>query len=165
MYSDRLTRTLHSTAFRLAAISTSLFILSYIVVFAITFWVASNALKSQRRGAIEQELATMEIRFEHGGLTELKQAIHEENAATSGFPIFALLREPDGTTFGNVGPLVIKMGWHDYPNANIASSLSEDRDERILTGFGHKLKDGSRLLIGFDRFNIIETLRSDRISI
>lgn len=157
MHSDRLIRTLRSTAFRLAAISTSLFIVSYIVVFAITYWVASNALESQRRGAIEQELATMEIRFEHGGLAELKQAIHEENAATSGFPIFALLREPDGSNFGNIGPLPIEIGWNDYPGANIHSSSSEDRDERILTGFGHKLEDGSILLVGFDRFNIIET--------
>lgn len=157
MHSDRLTRTLHSTAFRLAAISTSLFILSYIVVFAITFWVASNALESQRRGAITQEVATMEIRFAHGGLAELEQAIHEENAASSGFPIFALLKKPDGSDFGNIGPLEIKLGWHDYPNAEIASSPSEDKDERILTGFGLRLKDGSTLLVGFDRFNIIET--------
>lgn len=157
MHSDRLTRTLHSTAFRLAAISTSLFIVSYIVVFAITFWVASNALEAQRRGAITQEVATMEIRFAHGGLAELEQAIHEENAASSGFPIFALLKKPDGTDFGNIGPLEIKLGWHDYPNAEIASSPSEDRDERILTGFGLRLTDGSTLLVGFDRFNIIET--------
>lgn len=157
MRSDRLTRTFRSTAFRLAAVSTSLFIISYVIVFAITFWVASSALESQRRGAIEQELATMEIRFEHGGLTELKQAIHEENTATTGVPIFALLQEPNGSTFGNISPLLIQMGWNDYPDANISPSSSEDRDESILTGFGYKLADGSSLLVGFDRFNIIET--------
>ena len=157
MHSDRLTRTLHSTAFRLAAISTSLFILSYIVVFAITFWVASDALESLRRGTIGQEVATMKIRFAHGGLAELKQAIHEENAASSGFPIFVLLNEMDGHTFGNVSPLRIRIGWHDYPSANFVTSTSEDKDERILTAFGTKLDDGSMLLVGFDRYNIIET--------
>ncbi|MDO8423620.1 MAG: hypothetical protein Q7S99_15820 [Parvibaculum sp.] len=157
MRSDRLTRTLRSTAFRLAAASTSLFIASYVVVFAITFWVASDALESQRRGAIEQELATMEIRFTHGGLSELKQAIREENTAVSGFPIFALLQTPAGSTFGNIPPLNVKMGWSDYPDADISTSPLEDVDERILTGFAKKLGDGSILLVGFDRFNIIET--------
>lgn len=157
MRSDRLTRTLRSTAFRLAAASTSLFVASYVVVFAITFWVASNALESQRRGAIEQELATMEIRFTHGGLSELEQAIREENAAVSGFPIFVLLQTATGSIFGNIPPLKVKMGWSDYPDADISTSPLEDHDERILTGFAKKLGDGSILLVGFDRFNIIET--------
>ena len=157
MRSDRLTRTLRSTAFRLAAASTSLFIASYVVVFAITFWVASNALETQRRGAIEQELATMEIRFTHGGLSELKQAIREEKDAVSGFPIFVLLQTITGSTFGNIPPLKVTMGWNDYPDADISTSPLEDHDERILTGFAKKLGDGSILLVGFDRFNIIET--------
>ncbi|MGV8996632.1 MAG: ATP-binding protein [Parvibaculaceae bacterium] len=157
MFSNRLTRTFRSTGFRLAAITTSLFIVSYLVVFAVIFWVATNALESQRRGAIEQELATMKFQLEHGGLAALKLAIHAENSVASGFPVFALLEEPNGSIFGNISPLHIKMGWNDYSGANIKSPSLEDVDERILTGFGLKLLDGSLLLVGFDRFNIIET--------
>ncbi len=157
MHFERLSRALRSTAFRLSAIFTAIFILSYVVVFSVTYWETTHALISQRRGAIEQEFAAMKNRFLRGGMEAVRRAISEESTPRSGFPVFALVKTSDGASFGSVSLERAEIGWHDYPEANIPSIKGEDRDEHVLSAYAGKLADGSLLLLGFDRYNIVET--------
>ena len=147
---ERLARALRSTAFRLSAVFTAIFILSYVIVFAVTYWEATNALISQRRGAIEQEFDAMKIRFDRGGMDAVRRAIEEESTPRSGFPVFALLKTVGGTSFGAVSPGNVKPGWHDYPDVSIPSMSNEDSDEHLLSAYAGTLSDGSTLLLGFD---------------
>lgn len=154
---ERLTRSLRSTAFRLSAMSAAIFMLSYIVVFAVTYFEVGDALIQQRRAAIEQEFDAMRLRYVHGGVEALKRAIVEESAPRSGFPAFAAVLPLNGPSYGSVSIHHVVPGWHDYPEVVLPSGSEEDNDEHLLTGYGGKLPDGSSLLLGFDRFNIIET--------
>ncbi len=157
MHFERLSRAFRSTAFRLSAVFAAIFILSYVVVFAVTYWEATNALISQRRGAIEQEFAAMTNRFERGGVEAVKRAIDEESTPRSGFPVFAFMKTADGASFGSVSPGHVKPGWHDYPQVALSSMTAEDSDEHLLAGYAGTLSDGSVFLLGFDRYNIVET--------
>lgn len=154
---ERLTRSLRSTAFRLSAMSAAIFMLSYIVVFAVTYLEVGDALIQQRRAAIEQEFDAMKLRYIHGGVEALKRAIVEESTPRSGFPAFAAVLPLNGPSYGSIAILHVAPGWHDYPEVVLPSRSEEDNDEHLLAGYGGKLPDGSSLLLGFDRFNIIET--------
>ncbi|MBI1262003.1 MAG: HAMP domain-containing protein [Rhizobiales bacterium] len=154
----RIRRTLRASSFRFALLYAVLFALSYLVLGQVTYWIATAALEDQTRSAIEQEASAMHNRYLVEGRAALIGDLAEEGTAASGFKLYTLLTDAKGAVVeGNVDIAAPQTGWHNYPLPLKEAEGTEDYDEHMLTALGQQLEDGSLLLIGFDRYPILES--------
>ena len=156
-----LTRFVRSASFRLTAAYAAIFCISAGLLFAVIFWIASDALHRQAADAVVQESEAIAQDWAQGGTTALVATVERRVASTSRDDLHYLMLDGSGTRLaGDLPPLAPQPGWFDVPlpaeDTTAPDELQADPAERHLTGLGTRLADGSYLFVGYDNFRIVE---------
>lgn len=153
-----LNRIIRTTGFRLAALYAGLFGLSVIALFAIIYWIASEALHQQLVAGVEREAAALKEDHRIGGSQRLALVIEQRIASRLNPAAYYLLVDSDGRTIaGNLPDVSPHEGWQDVstplkPNGDDDADL---QDHRVIA-LGIVLADRSLLVVGEDIFQVVE---------
>jgi signal transduction histidine kinase len=153
-------RLLRSTSFRLAALYAGLFGASVLVLIAVTYWIASDALREQLTAAIDGEIATLTEYYHADGPDRAAEAIRRRLASRLRSTTVYLLQDADGNKLaGNLPATKPVIGWVELPAGTGGDDEGDatERDGHRLLGRGLTLPDGGFLLVGEDAFHLVET--------
>jgi len=118
---------IRSTPFRIATAYACLFAFSAIILFAVIYWLVTDELESDLRGAIEQDIGNLLQVYRERGAAELNAAVAERIANARAYEAVYLLRDGNeniaspGAPGSGLGDGWIETVW-------IAPSDSAERD-------------------------------------
>jgi len=153
-------RVFRTTGFRLAALYAGLFGLSVVVLLAVIYWIASDALRQQLATNIQGEVAALVEDHRAGGLLHAADIISQRLASGLHRTMYYLLLDPAGRKMaGNLAGLSPRDGWQDLPVPAPDDDAKDDAGEpegHRLLAFGVVLPDRSFLLVGEDTDLVVE---------
>ena len=155
------TRLLRTTSFRLTAIYSAVFGLSFVVLFALTDWTASNALTRQLEASVDAELATLTSQLREAGTKGLVDAIAERLRSKTRPTAFYRLQDDRGRKLaGNLNTLEPFSGWRrlSVPDRLLGQSRNDPADEGdgSILAKGLSLPGELFLVVGVDRYRVTE---------
>lgn len=118
---------LRSTLFRIAVAYAVSFALSVVVLFGVVYWLVSDEIRSELRGAIDQDIESLIAVYRDQGTTGLRDAIEDRIADARDHDSLYLLRDRNGDLVSrdnlDFDPIV---GWQEL-TVDVGSS-SRDGD-------------------------------------
>ncbi len=153
-------RLYRSTSFRLAALYAGLFGASVLVLIAMIYWIASDALRQQLIAAVDGEVATLTEYYRADGPDRAAEAIRRRLASGLRSTTVYLLQDARGMKLGgNLPATKPVIGWVELParTGDDDEADAAERDGHRLLAHGVALPDGGFLLVGEDAFHLVET--------
>ena len=135
----RLTRT---EGFRLTTLFAGIFLLAGGIVFALVYWISSQALEDQVRVEIRREAS--ELMQPRPTAEGLMVRIRGKLAGAGHFH-YLLVGPLDNRLAGDIAALPRAVGWSRQA---LAGGETEDRSEKNLLVWGERLPNGNRLWVG-----------------
>lgn len=156
-----LTRILRTASFRLTALYTAAFAVSFMLLFGLTYWIARDALTRQLKASVEAELTALIDSQRESDTKALADEITERLRSGSQPVPFYLLQDRAGRKLaGNLGVLRPFSGWRtlSVPERRTRQSREDERDQREATVLakGRYLPGGGFLVVGADRQHVVE---------
>lgn len=150
----RLPRIFRTASFRLAALYVLLFSASVLVLGAVVFWTARNALEQQIRARIETEATFLTGEFRSGGLPGLLAAVRRREHGVGALDY--LVQAPDGTRLG--GDLPATASASGWVTLDVGDKADEQSGAEQAKAFVVRLPDGGLLAVGddMDRLNDVQ---------
>jgi signal transduction histidine kinase len=140
-----------TTSFRLALLYALLFGGSAVVVFAVIYWAATNAMSDQLDAGLDAERATLGDHYRAGGIDALSSAIAERMAQPV-HPVRYFLQDASArvivSDFPSIPPL--RVGRSEMTIPTTAPAGGVDGQRRLYHALGVVLQDGGFLVLGED---------------
>ncbi len=155
------TRLLRTTSFRLTAIYATAFGLSFILLFALVYWIASNALTRQLQTSINAELAALTDRHREAGTKGLVDEIVERLRSKTHPTTFYLLEDRTGRRLaGNLSLVRPFSGWRHLsaPEHSLKRAQEDpiDDEDGLVLAKGQMLSGQLFLAVGANRHRVTE---------
>lgn len=159
--SGRLARFLRSASFRLTAVYAGIFAVSAALLFAVIYWIATDALKQQAASAAEQDMAELLDIYTSRGQGALAREIESRVADVIHPDLAYLLVDQDGNALA--GNLTVdywrensaKLSPSGQQGHNAGEGLEEE-NEHEATVLRRTLSPGETLVVGYDQYRITE---------
>jgi signal transduction histidine kinase len=155
----RLNRFFHSIGFRILAFYALLFTLSFVIVFAFVYWIATNALAGEAKDEVLEEVASVQSRYQQFGPAEALEDVRAELDSPRGMRRYYLLAGPGGhIVAANMARTSPFAGWKIFPVVPglVLPVHDSESDEHSFVAYGTRMSDGGFLVIGYDSHFIIE---------
>lgn len=151
-------RLFKTVSFRLTALYSAVFMLSFGLLLLLTYLTLTAALREQIKVKVVEDLHALAAEASNDGLRSAVQDIEERLKLSAGQGAFYLLTDKDGNRLaGNLQQITRLEGWQETSFRGVAfpvARLGEDEDHR-LWGQGQFLQDGSFLFVGQDAFRVL----------
>lgn len=156
-----LTRILRTASFRLTALYTAAFAASFLLLFGLTYWIASDALTQQLKASVSAELIALIDSQKETDTKALADEITERLRSGSQPATFYLLQDRAGRKLaGNLGALPPFSGWRtlSVPERRTPRSRADEGDQReaAVLAKGRHLPGGGFLVVGAGRQHVVE---------
>ena len=153
-------RLLQTASFRLAAAYAVVTGVTFIVLFGLTYWIATEALNRQIRSEVEAEMSSLLTDWKPGNRIEFARELDGIFQTPAGAPFYFFFADENGARLaGNLSGTDRVPGWReaDFAGASpvgVDGSADNDDDHRLIA-FGKALADGTFLLVGDDSFRVL----------
>lgn len=151
----RLPRTLRTASFRLAAVYALLFAASALVLGAVVFWTAREAMLQQLAVRIEAESALLQTAYRSGGLANLVATVHSRGPMALDY----LVQTPDGHRMaGDLPAVSARRGWFnlDLSDRQDTGEAQDHDGPEQLRAHASDMGSGVVLVVGDDLRRIDE---------
>ena len=153
-------RLMRTASFRLAAAYAVVTGVTFIVLFALTYWIATEALDRQIRSGIEAEFANVLTDWRPGNRIGFAKELDDTILTRAGAPFYFFYADETGAKLaGNLNHADIVQGWRtsSFTGANLVriDGSAEGDDDHQLIAAGKTLADGTYLMVGDDAFRVL----------
>jgi signal transduction histidine kinase len=151
-------RLLKTASFRLTALYSAVFMLSFALLLLLTYLILTAALREQIKVKVEEDLQALSAEWREDGLSSIVKDVEERSSLTLALGAFYYLEGSNGQKLaGKLTNIKRVTGWqessfHDYLPDSVALDTDEDHQ---LWGNGIVLPDKSFLFVGQDAIRVI----------
>ena len=149
--SARLSRFVRTATFRLTVAYGLVSIAASGVLFAVIYWVASDALVTQAQTDVSAEVEELVGDYTPGRIDEIARAVDQRLAPAALNEFYYLLLDAAGRPLaGTIAPSRAQPGWLEIgpPDGDTVNQ------GHTIIGYGTRLPDGAFLAVGYDNFRI-----------
>jgi signal transduction histidine kinase len=154
----RLPRLLKTASFRLTALYSAVFMLTFALLLVVTYLILTAALREQIKVKVQDDLKALTIDWQEDGLASIERDLNERADVTIGTGEFYYLEDATGKKLaGNLRDIPRMSGWQEAPlqsRLTTSAKLNPD-DDHELWGQGTLLPDRSFLFVGQDAIRVI----------
>ncbi len=149
-----------TSSFRLATAYAAVTALGYLVLFMLTYWIASDALNRQIRSGIETEFQALLTEHREVGGEEFTRRLAERLQTRGAAAFYYLVSDASGRKLaGNLSAAAPFDGWREtlfdpVQPGETASPDSVDEDHQLLAKAA-TLTDGTHLVVGADHYRVL----------
>ena len=153
-------RLLQTASFRLALAYAAVTGVTLVVLFWLTYWIATEALNRQIKSGVEAEMASLLTDWKPGAPESFARELNNMMQNQSGAPVYFFYADEKGSKLaGNLNDIAALPGWRqsDFVTARTigVDGSADSDDDHQLVAFGKILADGSFLLVGDDSFRVL----------
>jgi signal transduction histidine kinase len=151
-------RLLKTASFRLTALYSVVFMLSFGLLLILTYLTLTAALRDQIKVKVTEDQQTLITESKEDGLNSVAKDIQERTGLSASLGAFYYLEDATGQRLaGNLNKIPRVEGWQEKPFQNtVADYAGIDADEdHQLWGQGKVMSDGSFLFVGQDAIRVL----------
>jgi signal transduction histidine kinase len=151
-------RLLKTASFRLTALYSAVFMLSFALLLLLTYLILTAALRDQIKVKVEEDLQALSAEYREDGLSSIIKDVEEKSGLTQTLGVFYYLENAAGAKLaGKLSNIKRVTGWqevsfHDYLPDSPVFDADEDHQ---LWGQGVILPDKSFLFVGQDAIRVL----------
>lgn len=151
-------RLLKTASFRLTALYSVVFMLSFGLLLLLTYLTLTAALRDQIKVKVQEDLETLITESNEDGVNSMVNDVQEHTAAAKNLGAYFYLEDSNGNRLaGNLVKIPRVVGWQENPLLDLVTDnadIAADGDHQ-LWGQGMLLDDGSFLFVGQDAVRVL----------
>jgi signal transduction histidine kinase len=151
-------RLFKTASFRLTALYSGAFLLSFGLLLFLTYFTLTTALREQIRATVVEDLAAISAEATGDDITSVVQDIEERMRFSVSQSSYLYLADRSGHKIaGNLDAAPVTESWSENPFLDFAPAnhVLDDDDDHQLWGQGKRLGDGSYLFVGVDAYRVL----------